>query len=62
MNGVCYNYKLTTCTLFYEGWWTSNMADLSPFQQHFKSMLALGRHFQIGDLYDYHADRIVLGK
>ena len=34
------------------------MANL-PFKGHFQSMSALGRLFQLGDLYDYHHDQIL---
>lgn len=38
------------------------MTDGRAFQPYFKSMLALGRNFQLGDLYDYRSDRIINGK
>ena len=56
-------YKLNS--LDYSDYWhkiQTAMADSSLFQQHFRSMPALGRNIQLGDLYDYHADRIVQGE
>ena len=35
------------------------MANRASFQGELKSMAALGRGFQLGDLYDYHHDRII---
>ncbi len=35
------------------------MADEKPFQRFLCSMQALGRPFQLGDLYDYRTDRII---
>ena len=37
------------------------MADGRVYQQHLKSMHALGRQVQLGDLYDYRNDRIIRG-
>ena len=37
------------------------MADGRPFEEHFISMPALGRDFELGDLYDYCSDTIVKG-
>ncbi len=38
------------------------MADKVFFQRHLKSMAALGRIFQLGDLYNYRQDLIINGK
>ena len=37
------------------------MSDGSFFQQHFHSMQALGRKFQLGQLYDFRTDQIITG-
>ena len=37
------------------------MGDESPYEPHIVPMMALGRHFKIGDLYDYCSDRILTG-
>ena len=37
------------------------MADESAFHPYCNLMPALGRNFQLGDLYDYRTDRIVKG-
>ena len=36
-------------------------SDGGPFQQQLLSMVALGRNFKIGDLYDYRYDQILKG-
>ena len=38
------------------------MADGRAFQKQFVSMSALGRNFQLGDLYNYLTDQVVEGK
>ncbi len=37
------------------------MADKGLYQRHVTSMAALGRNFQLGDLYNYHQDEIIKG-
>ena len=39
----------------------AKMGDGNPFERHIVSMMALGRRFKIGDLYDYCSDRILAG-
>ena len=39
----------------------AKMGDESPYEPHIVPMMALGRHFKIGDLYDYCSDRILTG-
>ena len=37
------------------------MADGRRFQEYVYSMHAIGRPFQLGDLYDYRTDQIIQG-
>ena len=37
------------------------MSDGEPFHEKLIPMQAFGRHFKLGDLYDYRNDRILTG-
>ena len=38
------------------------MTDHQGIERHFTKMAAIGRSFQLGDLYDYRSDNILTGK
>ena len=38
------------------------MTDYPGIERHFTKMAAIGRSFQLGDLYDYRSDNILTGK